>query len=142
MHDQRSDAAQRLRRVAARARTLAVVYFLILFAGTHLPQPPQGGVSISDKWLHLAGYAVLTLCVLTGWELTVGRMQPKHFFAMWLAGTIYAAIDELTQIPVGRLADRNDWFADVLGIVIGLAAFQFGRATVRPFLANAPGRGQ
>jgi VanZ family protein len=140
MPDQRSAAAERFRRLAARARTLAVVYFLILFAGTHVPQPPQDAVSISDKWLHLAGYAVLTLCVLTGWELTIGKLEPKHFFAVWLAGTIYAAIDELTQIPVGRVCDRNDWFADVLGIVVGLAAFQFGRATIRPFLSSAAGQ--
>jgi VanZ family protein len=64
------------------------------------------------------------LCVLVGWELTSGVLQAKHYFAMWLAGTMYATFDELTQIPVGRTCDVNDWAMDVLGIACGLVAFQ------------------
>ena len=124
-------AAPRLKRIAARARTLAIFYFLLLFIGTHLP---PGGVEsapdMSDKWIHFGGYAVLTVCVLAGWELSIGALQPKHYFAVWLAGTLYGAFDEVTQTPVGRNCDVNDWMADVLGVVCGLLAYRLGREVV------------
>jgi VanZ family protein len=121
-------AVQRLKRIAARARTLAIVYFLLLFLGTHVPPGSVDSTpDLSDKWLHFAGYAVLTVCVLAGWELTVGTLQPKHYFAVWLAGTLYGAFDEVTQTAVGRSCDVNDWMADVLGVVCGLLAYRLGR---------------
>jgi VanZ family protein len=119
--------ARRVERLAAKARTLAVVYFLVLFTATHVPSLPTISMSAFDKVEHFVGYGLLTLCVLVGWELSVGVLSAKHYFAMWLAGTLYAAFDELTQIPVGRTCDVNDWAADVLGIVLGLAAFCFVR---------------
>ena len=135
-----STPAQRLKRIAARARTLAVVYFLLLFLGTHLPADRMEPVAtVSDKWLHFGGYAVLTIVVLAGWELTIGTLQPKHYFAVWLAGTLYGAFDEITQTPVGRSCDINDWMADVLGIVCGLLAYRLGRAAVlRIFAGRSP----
>lgn len=124
-------AARRLKRIAARARTLAVVYLLLLFIGTHLPSDRvEALATTSDKWLHFAGYAVLTVCVLAGWELTIGALEPKHYFAVWLAGTLYGAFDEVTQTPVGRSADLNDWMADVLGVVCGLLTYRIGREAV------------
>lgn len=131
MHDPRSDSALRRRRLASRARTLAGVYLVVLFLGTHLPPTTLESVSYADKWVHFGGYAVLTVCVLAGWELTIGVLRPKHFFAVWLAGTLYGAVDEMTQIPVGRTCDVNDWAADVLGIVAGLLAYQFASAGLR-----------
>ena len=81
-------------------------------------RPRRRARRLSDKLLHFGGYAVLTCCVLAGWELTIGMLEPKHYFAVWLAGTLYGAIDEITQIPVGRTCDMNDGLADVLGIVM------------------------
>ena len=128
MPDARSLA--RLRRLAARARTLAVVYVVVLFIATHIPTISVERFTLSDKVYHLGGYAVLTLCVLTGWELTIRRLEPKHYFAVWLVGTIYAALDEITQVPVGRTADINDWAADVLGIVTGIIIFRLIRMSL------------
>ncbi|HEX6961872.1 MAG TPA: VanZ family protein [Lacipirellula sp.] len=129
-------AAQRLKRIAARARTLAAVYFIVLFVGTHLPvEQVEAFATASDKWLHFAGYAVLTLLVLTGWELTIGVLQPKHYFAVWLAGVLYGAFDEISQTPVGRNCDMNDWVTDVLGVVAGLLAFRLGRAALHGAIA-------
>ena len=130
MPETQTSSARRLRRLASRARTLAVIYIAVLFTATHIPSLPTRGVSILDKFEHFAGYGALTLCVLVGWELTIGVLQAKHYFAMWLAGTLYAAIDELTQIPVGRTCDVNDWAADILGIVAGLIAFRLIRGTL------------
>ena len=92
--------------------------------------PPSTAFSMWDKLCHLGGYAMLTFCVLVGWHLTIGRLEPKHYFAVWLAGTLYACFDEITQIPVGRECDVNDWAADVVGIVAGMIAFRLGRSTL------------
>jgi VanZ family protein len=127
MSETQTATARRLRRLATRARTLAIVYLVVLFTATHIPSLPTRGTSIFDKVEHFAGYGVLTLCVLVGWELTIGVLQAKHYFAMWLAGTFYATFDELTQIPFGRTCDVNDWAADVLGIAVGLVAFRLIR---------------
>jgi VanZ family protein len=129
-------AAQRLKRIAARARTLAIVYFIVLFVGTHLPAERLEAIATaSDKWLHFGGYATLTVLVLAGWELTIGVLQPKHYFAVWLAGVFYGAFDEVSQTPVGRHCDMNDWMADVLGVVTGLLVFRLLRASLHKVIA-------
>jgi VanZ family protein len=119
---------QRLKRFASRARTLAAVYFIVLFTATHIPVDPSQVVDVSDKILHFTGYAALTILVLIGWEFSNGALEPKHFFAVWLAGTIYGVFDETTQTYVGRTCDMNDWAADVAGIVTGLIVFAIARA--------------
>jgi VanZ family protein len=133
MPDQRSSAA-RVRRLASRARTLALVYLVALFAATHIPLP-DGTLENSDKLYHIGAYAALTLLVLAGWELTIGVLEAKHYFALWLVGTLYAAFDELTQTPVGRHCDPNDWVADVVGIVAGVIMFQLVRRAFYRVLA-------
>jgi VanZ family protein len=115
---------------AARARTLAAVYLLVLFAATHIPLESHGGPTHADKIVHYAAYASLTVLVLLGWRLTIGRLQARHYFAVWIAGTLYGVFDEVTQTPVGRTADVNDWAADVLGIVTGLLLFRVGSALI------------
>ena len=124
----------------ARARALAAVYLVVLFISTHMPSPPRLQIlTIWDKFTHLSAYASLTFAVLIGWELTTGRLQPKHYFAVWFAGTFYAAFDELTQIPVGRHADMHDWLADVIGILLGMVAFGVGRVWIyRIFVPTSP----
>jgi VanZ family protein len=127
MPDPQSAVASRLRRLASRARTLGVIYLVVLFTATHVPANPNLGFSMADKVQHFVSYGMLTFIVLVGWEMTIGVLQAKHYFAMWLAGTLYATFDELTQIPVGRRCDVNDWAADILGIVVGLVAFRLLR---------------
>jgi VanZ family protein len=139
MHEPLPPVVDRRERLAARARTLAVLYFLALFAATHIPMPPDSTIEGSDKLCHLVGYALLTLGVLVGWELTIGVLKPKHYFAVWLVGTLYGAFDELTQIPVGRDCDINDWATDVLGIVVGLLAFRLVRRGLAWWLARGDG---
>ncbi len=139
MMDSRAARARQLRRLASRARTLAIAYVAILFAGTHFPSDTVSGFSWDDKLIHLSGYAALTFFVLVGWDLTIGVLRAKHYFAVWLAGTIYAAADEITQIPVGRTCDINDWAADMFGIVLGMILFGLMRGTVyRVFLGREP----
>jgi VanZ family protein len=139
MQSTRSLEADRAKRLASRARTLALFYFLALCIGTHIPSVSHESISDIDKVLHFSGYAGLTLLVLIGWELTIGVLEPKHYFAVWLAGTLYGALDEWTQIPVRRTCDMNDWLADVLGIVCGLVLFRLGRGALGWFVAPSDG---
>ncbi len=130
----RSTISARLSRLAARARTLAAVYLVVLFIATHTPSTPRARITLSDKFAHFGAYATLTLCVLVGWELTIRRLEPKHYFAVWLVGTMYAAMDEFTQSFVGRSSDFNDWAADVLGILAGIVVFRLIRKPLYHFL--------
>ncbi|MEM9659906.1 MAG: VanZ family protein [Planctomycetota bacterium] len=122
--------SERFRRIANRARTLAVFYTFVLFLATHLPLAAPEGVSNIDKWYHLGAYLTLTMTVLLCWELTAGLLKARHYFSVWLAGTFYAAFDEYTQIPVGRTCDMLDWVADVVGILCGIVAFQTWRGWI------------
>jgi VanZ family protein len=135
MHDAPPPDSDRFKRIAARARTLAIVYFILLFIGTHIPPAGIGGPSFSDKWAHFSGYLLLTTLVLAGWELTTGTLHPRHYFAVWLAGVVYGAFDEWTQIPVWRTCDMSDWAADVLGVTMGVVVYQL----LRPLLFAVTG---
>ena len=90
-----------------------------MFAGTHVPAGTfSHQVALFDKVIHSLVYLILTFSVLTSLELTIGQ------FTVWLVATLYGALDEITQIPVGRHADVNDWFFDIAGIVLGLTAYR------------------
>lgn len=99
------------------------VYWTAIFIGTHRPPEDEPfPVDVSDKTLHYAAYAGLTF-LMAAWfsarqALTVRRLLPI-IFAAWL----YGALDELTQIPVGRTCDVFDWVADAVGALTGLGMF-------------------
>src|SRR5262245_48048419 len=96
-----------------------IVYWICLVLGTHWA--PREGPQIPDKVLHLTAYAGLTvlLAINVFWNLP-GRWW---WYGVILAGVAaFAGIDELTQPPFGRSADWYDWYADLAGIAIGLAA--------------------
>jgi VanZ family protein len=114
-----------LQRFAPLARYATLLLLIILFIGTHVPANslPQS-FTLIDKLVHCLAYLGLTVSVLGSWELTRGALKPQHYFTVWLAGTLYGALDEVTQIPVGRHADPSDWLSDVLGIVLGLALYR------------------
>jgi len=120
-----------LKRAAAVARYTTLLLLIAMFLATHLPLPftmtsplplPYG-----DKVLHAIAYMALALSSLISWELTSGLLQPQHYFAVWLLGTLYGAFDEVTQIPVGRTPDGTDWLSDILGLVLGLTLFRITR---------------
>jgi VanZ family protein len=105
------------------AGAVLVCYWLALVAGTHVPAPPHLLVrGVSDKWLHLVAYAGLAFLVCVNWSL----WRPwnwRHCLALVAALALFGAIDELTQIPVGRECDLADWVADMIGTGLGLTAF-------------------
>ena len=107
-----------------------MVMLLAIFAATHLPHVEVPGGGHGDKFFHAAAYLMLTFLAMTSWELSSGILQPQHYFWFWLVATLYALMDELTQIPVGRNCDGLDWIADIVGIVLGLWVFR----TTRPLI--------
>ncbi len=108
-------------RLAVRLITAAlVVYWILLFTGTHLPASAMMDTGVGDKWLHFLGY--LGLSFLFGCTVTA-RYRPRWDTYLWMAVVLlcYGALDELSQklIP-GRHADFFDWVANAKGIAVGL----------------------
>ena len=126
-------------RFARVARYGTVALFLLAFAGTHIPLeiPVTVDAPQIDKVFHLVAYTALAFAVLVSWELSTGLLQPKHYFTVWLLGTIYAAFDEVSQIPVGRTCDVADWLTDIVGIVLGMTLFRLTRPLLYRLLTKA-----
>jgi VanZ family protein len=107
---------------------MLVVYWLALFAATHVPQEFPGVPTRHwDKLAHFAAYTVLAVLFTTTWQLAAGQLQPTHLRWTWILLVAYGAIDESTQPLVGRDASYLDWFADAAGAAAGLAQFVFLR---------------
>jgi VanZ family protein len=95
-------------------------YWLALFVGTHIPRIPTAlEMPGGDKWQHFAAYAGLAF-LLGAWRSF--RKPLTWRLALGVAAIVigYGLVDELTQIPVGRDAEFNDWLADSVGTAIGL----------------------
>jgi VanZ family protein len=120
------------RRLAGIAWCLTVAFLLAMFVGTHIPARAEAFLANADKMLHFWAYFSLAMLLLISGELTLGPLQPIHFFSVWLACTLYGAMDEITQIPMGRNCDMADWMYDVLGVIVALTVFR----VVRPFLGR------
>lgn len=93
------------------------VYWLAMFLATHLPvQRVMEQLPTTDKHLHFGAYAVLGFA-LPWWDLAATWGLAAR---LWMVILLYAALDELLQIPVGRSAEWGDWFADAAGALIGV----------------------
>ena len=97
-----------------------VTYAIALVIGTHMPQEDGPPPLIPDKVLHFGAYLGLSWLLATTLHLYGRRMWPTM-----PALLLFGAVDEVTQIPVGRTADPLDWFADAAGILLGTAAAAF-----------------
>ncbi|MEM8947085.1 MAG: VanZ family protein [Planctomycetota bacterium] len=129
------DVSRRHPLAARLARYATVALLLCLFIGTHYPGhhiPHE--IAAADKILHCVAYLGLAFSVLVSLDLAIGQLQPKHYFTVWLVGTLYGAFDEITQIPVGRHCDIHDWFCDMLGIIFALIAFRLTRPALSRLL--------
>lgn len=103
-------------------------YWLLLFAGTHLPrvQMPNMAGGNNDKILHVIAFAGLSF--LLSWAIPTkmsDRFRNVRMAA--LCAILYGAFDELTQIPVGRTADWKDLIADTVGAILGIIAYCIAR---------------
>ncbi len=110
-------------RIGRSAYLLLGLYWLLLFAGTHLPRVGISGPRFFDKVLHFSAYLVLAVltCLCVRWRRQLTLPVYLGIVAVLAA---YATIDELLQIPIPqRTGDPWDWLADVLGVLAGAAAF-------------------
>jgi VanZ family protein len=100
---------------------LLSAYWIVIFAGTHVPGTVLGGSLASDKLVHFAAYAGLGFLLAS----VINGLQPS-WRRYLLAGIIlacYGVVDELGQIPIpGRTAELGDLVADGLGAATGLTA--------------------
>jgi len=134
MPDSTSIGSSRLRPAAALfARIATVSLLLFMFWLTHMPIAVKAGFTLQDKVFHFTAFMTLTYLLLFSWEFSIGILQPKHYFAVFLFCTLYGAIDELTQTPFGRVCDFWDWLADVVGTLVGLALYLLLRPLVARF---------
>ncbi len=119
------------------ATILLIGYWLILFAATHIPRVPMPNVEHSDKVIHLAAYSVLSF--LLAWAIPTRQKYPwAHVIWAFLLAMTYGAIDEFTQIPVGRTADVYDWIADTTGALIGVVVYSIARKVLIRLYRSQP----
>jgi VanZ family protein len=122
----------RSNRLKTWALALLVVYWLALFAGTHVPRVPHELLprNVSDKLLHLTAYAGLAFLICLNWSLRRPLTWRLGVIVLILLAGI-GAVDEVTQIPVGRDCDILDWYADITGATVGVGLFLLAASMVR-----------
>ena len=128
----------RFRQIQTWMACLLVGYWIGMFAGTHVPKIPQPlDTSIPDKTLHYAAFAGLGL-LLAAFRSCNARLRWRDLVVLFGVIALYGALDEITQIPVGRTADVFDWFADLIGATTGLLVFAAGDFAWRKLADSAP----
>ena len=80
------------------------------------------GIGDSDKALHLTAYFGLAVLVCLNWSLR-WPFGWAAIVGIVAALSVHGALDELTQIPVGRHANFYDWVADCAGAAAGVGLF-------------------
>ncbi len=105
------------------AVVVLVLYWLLVFTGTHLSKAPQVIETSSDKVLHFSAYTGLAFLLSLNVWLHRGTFGWAQRLAVVGLGSAYGVIDELTQIPVGRDCEFLDWVADTAGSAAGMAIF-------------------
>ncbi len=114
------------RRPSCRARVVRlalVIYWLALFAGTHLPVQQQIlSISNIDKLMHLLAYAGLSFLLMMVYAYR-RTLRVTDYIQILALVAIYGIVDEVLQSFVGRDCEFWDWVADALGAAVGLACF-------------------
>jgi len=100
---------------------VAIVLWALAFTATHVPPSDLGSVTVSDRVLHVIGYAGLTFWIGLAMVAT-GAAPRRRVVGIALVLAAYGVFDELTQPIFGRTASIHDWLADLVGLVVGLAA--------------------
>ena len=113
-------------------------YWVFLFLCTHFPQLRiPGAIPESDKLAHFIAYALLTFLF---WRFCEALRRPlPHWFSLVALGVLlaYAAVDESTQLLVGRSASVFDFLADACGVLAALGLLEWRRTVVESRAAPA-----
>jgi len=102
---------------------ILLVYWPGLFVLTHIPIPELARKSgMSDKTMHALAY--LALVFLWWFSISPYKKVDWRKARVWLALAVmvwYSAFDEWLQGRIGRSADVHDFYANLAGVLFGLA---------------------
>lgn len=111
---------------------MLAAYWLVLFAGSHIPQaaPPPAGISL-DKVVHLTAYGLLSLMLCfclgkSGWWRGLSTA-----LSVWLVVCAYGIFDEVTQPYFNRSYELYDLIADSIGGAFGTTLYVVLRKLLR-----------
>ena len=112
-----------------RSTTILVAYWLCALVATHVPplrehDPDELPGLPWDKLVHFTGYATLAWLLMNA--LTARRRLGASILLTVACVAGYGVLDELTQPPFGRTADVWDYYADLLGLGLGLGLWMSG----------------
>ncbi len=107
---------------------LFAAYWLTIFVLTHMPMPEVEGVPRNtDKFVHFVFYGGF-VWFLSLWLSARKFWNGKLAILIFAAAAIYAALDEILQIPIeSRTADVWDFVMDVVGASLALLLFSLVR---------------
>lgn len=105
-------------RVARFCWIVTIVYWIALFAATHVPAFRLPPVPVTDKTGHFVAYALLAIGLTLALRLG-GPPRPDAEIKVIAILLAYGAFDELTQILVNRSCEMADWYADAAGAATG-----------------------
>lgn len=117
-----------------------ILYALVLFTATHWPnlRIKSDVIERPDLLIHLGAFGLWAFLLhLT--SLLGPPRSPKTALRTFIAGAVYAAFDEATQaLPfLGRTAVWDDYFANLVGVTLGVAA-ACAAARLFPALTRIP----
>ena len=94
---------------------LTIVLALIIVIGMLAPLSEVAAAPAStDKIIHMVAFAALVF--------PLALTKRIGLFPLFIFASLFGGIIEVIQPSVGRNADINDWFADIAGVICGLAA--------------------
>jgi VanZ family protein len=114
-------------------RWTLLVYWTLMFLGTHLPRIDRFGpdslklIPQFDKLVHAGMYGGwISICC---WLLSSGGRRPSRAKIAWLfaGGAVYGALDELTQAYVARVPSLADYAADLCGMLLAIGIMRLIR---------------
>ena len=92
--------------------TLIVTLILTVAMLWPMDQPPPTPEG-SDKLVHLAAFAALAF--------PLARTSRVSLLLIFIGASAFGGLIELIQPTFNRSADLNDWIADILGVMLGIA---------------------
>ncbi len=107
---------------------LFAAYWIAIFTLTHIPMPEVEGVpQNTDKFVHFVFYGGFVWC-LSLWLSAWNDWNAKLALLILAAAAVYAALDEVLQIPIeSRTGDVWDFAMDVVGASLALMLFSLVR---------------
>ena len=103
----------------------SILYMILLFVFSSVSDPvPAGLAGVSDKLLHVGGYAPLGMLLVRSYaNAEWSRVGRRSVLSAVVTGIVYAASDEFHQyFTAGRKADAIDLLVDSIGVSAGAAA--------------------